>query len=483
MDAPDYYGMRKLITFLAAAFLASPATTCWGEPIAFYGLTLLDPIREQRTPNAFVIVEGKKIVRVGSGRPPASIPPERTHDYSGHFAMPGLFDTHAHLTLGPVSLITVDGKPALQSAGDDAITKHDALMLLAHGITTVRDPGGDTTRTLAYRRAQAAGEILGPEAKVAGLVIERSPVPFRGLLELASDTTSPASIVTRQAAAGVDYVKLYQSLTAEELQGGIDAAHKGGVEAIAHLGDVSWTTAARLGIDALVHAVPQSPDLLPPAQRSQYLERRRPGSFAFFEWYELADLDAPQMREAIAILAKERVWLDGTLITFQLAFHGNDLAFRDRDAAVAHPAMLANWRGNFRFDLGWKDEDYRRAQAVWPKVLRLTRMLYEAGVPLTIGTDMNNPFVAPGASVAREMQLHVDAGIDNWAVLRMATSDAARLMHIEKRTGRLAAGMEADMLILEADPARDMSAVSQVAAVVHDGQLLNPETLKAQAKQ
>jgi hypothetical protein len=225
--------------------------------------------------------------------------------------------------------------------------------------------------------------------------------------------------------------------------------------------------------------MPVSPDLLPQERRQAYIAGRRPGGFAFFEWYEAADLDAPEVREMIATLARRRVHLDATLVVFEAAFRGNDPAFLARDREYDHPAMVANWRSVFRFDLGWQPDDYRRAQAVWPRVLELTRRMYEAGVPMTIGTDQANPFVAPGISVSREMALHQEAGIPAWAVLRMATSDASRILGLSERTGALRPGLEADILFIAADPRPDLNRVADVRWVINNGVLLSPGRLRA----
>jgi imidazolonepropionase-like amidohydrolase len=112
-------------------------------------------------------------------------------------------------------------------------------------------------------------------------------------------------------------------------------------------------------------------------------------------------------------------------------------------------------------------------------VLELTRRMHEAGVPLTLGTDMANPFIAPGRSMAREAALHQEAGIPVWDVLRMATSDAARTLEIADRTGALAVGQEADIVFLSADPTTDLNALTQVRAVLSDGELYDPATLLA----
>jgi imidazolonepropionase-like amidohydrolase len=130
--------------------------------------------------------------------------------------------------------------------------------------------------------------------------------------------------------------------------------------------------------------------------------------------------------------------------------------------------MRDNWRV-FRFDIGWQPEHYARARAVWPKIQRFARMLNDAGVPLTIGTDLANPFVSPGYDTIAEMRLHQEAGIPAWDVLRMATSQAAATMHMGDRIGRLARGMEADVVFVAADPTIDVANAGRTRAVLLNG--------------
>lgn len=77
--------------------------------------------------------------------------------------------------------------------------------------------------------------------------------------------------------------------------------------------------------------------------------------------------------------------------------------------------------------------------------------------------------------------MHVEAGIPAWDVLVMATNNAARSLKMEDRTGRIAVGMEADILFLEADPSLDIRALARVAAVMENGRLHRPEELKREA--
>lgn len=80
--------------------------------------------------------------------------------------------------------------------------------------------------------------------------------------------------------------------------------------------------------------------------------------------------------------------------------------------------------------------------------------------------------------MAREMALHQRAGIPPWAVLRMATSEGARLLGLGGKTGRLKPGLEADIVFLGRNPAADVSAVRDVRAVLTNGVLLSPPNLR-----
>lgn len=444
----------------------------------YYGVTVLDPVAEKATPNSYVVVAGGRIVAIGRGRPSAK-PGDRLHDFSGLWALPGLIDTHAHLTLGPVSIAMTDGKPSARSNPTDAITEFNAKLMLSFGVTTIRNPGAAAALNIRYDQQLADGRVLGPEMVWAGEIIDRAPFAIGNLVTLASPEQSVSQIVGTQSGKGGKFVKLYTGLSEAELAEGIASAHARGLRVIGHLSDVSWTRAAELGIDSITHIIPGSPDLLARDRRADYLAKRRPGAFQFFEWYEVADLDGPEISEMIKTLAKHRVHFDATLIAFEPAFFGDNPAMLTRDQAYYHPDMLVTWQKWFRMDAGWSAKDHLRAQKVWPDMLKLTRMMYEGGIPMTIGTDQSNPFIAPGKSVSREMALHQQAGIPAWAILRMATSDAARFLGMAKRTGRLRRGLEADIVFIGGDPRSDLNKVSDVRWVVNNGQLLDPSALRS----
>jgi imidazolonepropionase-like amidohydrolase len=442
----------------------------------YHGFTLIDPATERRVENAWVVIEGDRLSRVGSGPAPHAPTPSQDHDLRGRFVLPGLIDAHAHITAtGILNVEMRDGAPAISMKVDEAITRRNARMALAHGVTTVRNPAGSPEANAQYDRMIGSGEWLGPQAIHAGAVIQ--PPPFSGeMFKYPRSEAEWQAEAARQAALGMRYFKLYTDLSEQELATGIRVAHEHGLLAIAHLNRVSWMRAIELGVDGLEHALPTSPDLLEPEARARYVAQQDQTSRFMYRWFELANYDGPLIRELVGQMARKKIAANMTLIVNELIYNTDDLA-RVIPAAVRAefaPEVLAVHESQLRASAaGWTPEDFTRARAVMPKVLAFARMLHDAGVPLMIGTDGGG-----GIHIEREMQLHREAGIPAWDVLRMATCGAADIMKMGNRVGRIQAGHEADLVILESDPLADVRAVARVYGVINNGRFLAAAGLK-----
>lgn len=465
-----------LIAVLACVLLAgcSSVATTGKTPIGvlYHGFSLLDPVAERVVDNAYIVVQDGRIAAVGAGEWQGP-PPARSVGMTGHHALPGFIDGHAHITSGPHSVEVVDGAATISIPSVEAITRHNAAVALAFGVTTVRNPGGDPTANAHYDTQIRAGAWRGPEALHAGAVIQ--PPPFGGAAfayprsEMEWDAEA-----RRQADLGMRYFKLYSGLDADELKQGIQAAHRQGLKAIAHLDAISWTHAARLGIDGLEHTLPTSADLLEPDQRALYDAERGADARYLFRWFELARFDGPLIQEMITELAQRRIVVSTTLGVNVLTYNSDrlDSVLPPGDRNYMHPANL---EALVSFLPRMSNADHRRARAVMPKVLELVRRLHDAGVPLLMGTDGNGG----GPAYSRELELHLDAGIGRWEVLRLATSDAAAALDIDHRTGRIAEGMEADIVFLAGNPLDDPANLRALALVVSDGKPATPEEILA----
>lgn len=441
------------------------------------GATLLDGNGGPPVPDALVVVAGDRIVAVGR-RDQVEVPgAARRIEARGRYLVPGFIDTHAHTVVGPVSYGVENGTPVARVTLDPEVPARTLRSLLAHGVTTIRDPGGDTATLVGVRDAAARGELVGPRLFVAGSVIDRSRID--GLVAQVASAEEVRAEVARQAAAGVDFVKLYATLTPDLMAAGIEEAHAHGLPAIAHTLATTWTEAAGLGLDAVLHILPGSPALLPESEREGYAAELASSRF-LYTWFERADLEGPEISEMIDALVAHQVAVDPTLVMWEAIVRGDQEAVTSAPTlALAAPSLAANWRGGFHFNVGWTPEDFPLARAAFAKAQQLARRLHERGVVLTAGTDANNPWVVPGPSFHRELELLSEAGIPPLEVLSIATRNGARALGRLAEFGTIEPGKRADLVLLQADPAASISATRAIDWVMQAGIVLRPAELLA----
>ncbi|AFU99125.1 amidohydrolase family protein [Simiduia agarivorans] len=450
---------HTLSTLVVAILLIAPQAQA--EQYLLINATLIDPATETVTPNAWVHIADGKILATGN----TPLPAVAEHiDLDGAFLLPGLIDAHLHLTAGPLTVDMKDGAPALSMVSHEAITRFHAAAALASGVTTAFSPAGDPIANHRYAKQQRSGELSGPALHYAGLFFD--PTPIAGGSVYPGDADGWRAEIERQKALGVSHIKLYHGLSEAELRQGTTLAKAAGLKSIAHLDHVSWQFAADAGVDALTHAFMPSADLLPQAARAQFEADRTPGSSQYlYRWFEAVDYDAEPMQTLFRTLASKNIRVDLTLIATEMAFIQPKLdSFYPTSDWQIHPAA-ANWRQNIGMSVyNWTADDFQRAEAVYPKVLELVERMHEAGVPLLIGSDS----YGAGDWFWRELQLHQRAGLDNWRILQMVTSDAARILQLGN-IGRLKAGAQADLIAITQNPLDDIAALRSVNLVIQAG--------------
>jgi hypothetical protein len=277
-------------------------------------------------------------------------------------------------------------------------------------------------------------------------------------------------------------VKLYVTLTPDLMAAAVDEADRAGVGTVSHTLNTSWTDAARAGLDAIVHILPGSPDLLPEATREQYSTDMTTGTQFLFTWFEYVDLDSPKIREMISALVDHEVTVDPTLVMWDTVVRGDDPAVFENMWLDRVPAVMTeNWATTFNMNPGWGASDFERGRAAFPVALRLTRMLHEAGVLLTAGTDANNPWVVPGVSLHRELELLVAAGIPAAEVVAIATRNGAAVLGILDDVGTVEEGKIADLVLLGQDPTASIAATQDIVEVIQGGRVLDRGGREARA--
>jgi imidazolonepropionase-like amidohydrolase len=426
---------------LSSSSSLSQEIMCNDTVTVLVGPTLIDGTGEPPKRNAVIIVSGNEIVTVTNqteyySKYYSPINNETTREnilnLTGKYVIPGLFDMHAHVA------------GVRKNSYNQDFSENALKMLLDYGVTTIRSPAGPTNQSIALKHNVSEGIIEGPEMFTAGRLLNGPQIAIPFVEKQISTEEQAREEVRNQAAAGVDYVKLYVGLPPNLVQAAIDEAHSQGIGVIGHLYMTSWTDAANMGIDALTHGVPVNPSLLPSGDsREQFLENGG-GPFDHLLWLDLLDLDSTEINEMIIALVENSVPVDPTLSIYETMLRDDGYGFSDP-----------------------------QNQLRWAKVLQLTKIMHDKGVQILSGSDIPNFGLIPGASLHNELELLTEAGIKPLEVVAIATNNGAEALGIDNRVGTIESGKEADVIILTSNPIENISNTKEIEAVIVDGRFVD----------
>jgi imidazolonepropionase-like amidohydrolase len=336
----------------------------------------------------------------------------------GGTILPGLWDMHAHVGLaewGPV--------------------------YLASGVTTARDMGGEFDAVTALRDAWRDGTAIGPRLLLAGLVDGPGPASF-GHVTAASPDEGRAA-VKKYKDAGFQQMKLYSLLDRPTAAAVIDAAHAAGMTVTGHIPNgLTMHEIVEMGMDHIAHLT----------------VRDAPGSDA--------------LRDTIAFLKSHRTVIDPTVSWNELLGRSAQTPIESFQPGFVHATAPLQ-----RLIAGANGGAVTPQQAAdrLARSLAIVKALHDAGVPIVAGTDKG----VPGVSVAREIELYVQAGIAPIDAIRAATAVPARVMGLDKETGTIAPGLRADLIVVDGNPLEKIADIRNVRLVAANGRLYDAARLWA----
>jgi len=415
------------------------------QPVAITNANVFDAATGQSAPGSTVLIDGNRIRAVGKDGS-VTIPSHAERiDAGGKALLPGLWDMHVHM--GP----------------------NDGLLHMAAGVTSVRDLANDNDALLQMKRDIENGTAIGPRITMRGFMDGRGP--YTGPTKVFVDTEAEArSAIDNYAKLGYEGIKVYSSIKPELVPTIIKLAHEKGLRVSGHV--PAFMTAQQF-VEAGADEIQHINMLFLNFWFDEVKDTRTPARFtAVAERAATLDLNSQRVQSFIQLLKDHHTVVDPTLTAFEGMFVDRPGKMSVSFAAVADrlpPQVRRNFLGGGLPVPEGKDALYRESQLA---TLRMTKLLYDSGIPIVAGTDD-----LAGFTLHRELELYVKAGIKPPEVLRIATLGAARVAHKDQELGSITPGKLADMVLVAGDPAQNISDVRHTALVIKNGSIYEPAAL------
>jgi len=463
----------KISTVAVLLVLIAPGpqeASAAAELTAIVGGTVVHPERPgaPSDPNATIIISGDRIQAVGPAKSTPVPKGATVIDAKGKWVIPGLIDSHVHFFQSANPFTRPDAIDATKVVPFAKEVERNKARLpatfkvwLASGVTSVADMGGPFWNFEV--RDAARSSPAAPRVAVAGPLISMVDRPQLDLgdppIIKVTSVEAARELSRKLLEKKPDFVKVWfiwrpgDDLAAQEqiVKAAGDAAHGAGVRFAVHATELDVAKAAlRAGADILVHSVNNKPvdeEFLNLAKRNKALYI--PTLFVV-DGYTLVRHNNWRPTE------QERRLGDP-----QILEHMNDLERARRELLPA--TMIPLIRQSISFRPGVRDFAMENLRKVW-----------DAGIPVAMGTDAGNVGTLHGPSIFREMTLMVESGLTMPEVLASATVIGAKTMGLEKDLGAVEPGKLADLVILNANPLGKVDNLSHAHRVIKGGKVYDP---------
>jgi hypothetical protein len=397
--------------------------------LAITGATLENSTGAAPIRDSVILIEDG-VIKAAGAKKQVPVPKGATIlDARGKFAIPGLWDMHAHYEQVEWGAI-----------------------YLASGITSVRDVGNefDFIRTL-HQKLDAKPPALGRHLEFAGLIDGSGPIT----------PDEARAWVDKYKAAGARQIKIYSSVRPEIVKAITAEAHAQGLTVTGHVPDgMSAIEGVDDGMDQINHIQYLTSYFSHPVLG----EDGKPDD----SQPPVLELDSARGKDLIATLQAHHTILDPTVALFET--FTNTVPLDQLEPGLNHVAP------QLRAVLDNPPATGARAMVAagnWQVIMATLRTLHAAGIPMVAGTDQ----AIPGYSLHRELELYVEAGFTPLQAIEAATIEPARALGVEKESGSIEPGKRGDVLLLDADPLSDIHNTRRVWRTVAAGAVYDPAPL------
>ena len=461
------FAIAILGTIACAGADATPGQAVPSGVLIVRHATVLDTRTRATVADRAIVIRGDRIVQVAADSAREQIAGAQEMDAKGRLVIPGIIDVHHHSSyVFPDSITPGGGAVSKLIMRPDSIAAYRARWAksyLPFGVTAVRESGGDE-RYLELMLEWMKPSPDAPDFIPSGGALashEEGRVPYTGHA-VVRDSVDAARKVRRNYEVGLRDVKLYWRLREPEYVSAFTEATKLGMHVDTHVdfGVMTIHRALEIGVRHFEHAYTLGVESLPApvvaavwARTRQELGPELPAAFYFgiLEHFNELGPNNPKMTALIDELAKRGATVTPTLHIFA--------------QRVGAAPFTTKSLGPFDRSGSWTAEQRTRAMRGFEILAGYVRQMYDAGIPLAVGSD----WLEPGRACLSEIVLLVRAGIPAADALAIATLGGAKVIERESDYGAIETGRKAQLVIFDRNPLEDIEAVLAGKTVIKDG--------------
>ena len=409
-------------------------------PLIFDNVNVVDIENGELLEGQFVMVEGGTITGISDTALDVS---GATHiDATGKTLIPGLWDMHGHFQMS------------------------DGVLNIAGGVTSVRDIGSVHDQVMELTARYDAGDVIGPNTYRAGFIDQMSPYAAGDAVQSLEEALERVDFYAEH---GYMQIKLYSSIDPEWVDDIAERTHSHGMRLSGHIpAFMSAEQAVRAGYDEIQHINMVFLNFLAGDRE----DTRKQLRFTLYgDEAGNLDLDSQEVEDFIALLRDNDVTIDPTAAIFyeQLEHLPGDPNPTFAPVIDHLPTNVARGYYKADMDMGDKVEEWTASGGAQAAMLK---KLHDSGVQLVPGSDNVAAF-----TIHRELERYSEAGISNADVLRIGTLDSARIVGADDRTGSIEVGKESDLVLVEGNPLKDISAIRRATLVLKGNTAYKPDEL------